>query len=71
MIRRLALNTIPERANKVVDETFGTEVSKKYYSNVWAFLPTSVIKHLKIGTYRAVDVLDEKTEFPEIRGKII
>ncbi|MFO1101417.1 MAG: hypothetical protein U1E20_00770 [Methylocystis sp.] len=71
MIRRLALNTTPENANRIVDETFSAASSKKYYSHVWAFLPTSVIKHLSIGTYRAADIFGEKTEFPEIRDRII
>ena len=71
MIRRLALNTTPENANRIVDETFSAAASKKYYSHVWAFLPTSVIKHLKDGTYMAADVFGEKTEFPEIRARII
>lgn len=72
MIRRLALNTTPENANKVVDETFSSASSKKYYSHVWAFLPTSVINHLgKRNFYSAADIFREKTEFPEIRDKII
>ena len=71
MIRRLALNTTPEKANRVVDELFGAASSKKYRSHVWAFLPTSVIKHLRDGTYRVADVFGEKTEFPDIRDQII
>ncbi len=71
MIRRLALNTTPENANRIVDETFSSASTRKYYSHVWAVLPTSVINHLKIGTYRAADIFGEKTEYPEIRNRII
>src|SRR5262249_24235990 len=49
MIRRLALNTTPEIANRAVDEVFGKAPSQKYRSHVWALLPTSVIKHLEGG----------------------
>jgi tetratricopeptide (TPR) repeat protein len=71
MIRRLALNTTAANANKIVDETFNSAPSKKYYSHVWAVIPTSVIKHLKDGTYMALDVFDTQTEFPKIREQII
>ena len=71
LIRRLALNTTAENANRVVDEFFSTAPSQKYRSRVWAFLPTSVQKHLKNGTYTATDVFGEKTEFPYIRDQII
>jgi uncharacterized protein YecT (DUF1311 family)/tetratricopeptide (TPR) repeat protein len=71
MIRRLALNTTPENANRVVDETFGSATSKKYYSHAWAFLPTSVINHLRKQTYWSADVFNKNTEFPNIRDKII
>jgi tetratricopeptide (TPR) repeat protein len=71
MIRRLALNTTTENANKVVDEVFGSASSRKYYSHIWAFLPTSVIKHLRDGTYMSFDVFGDKTEFPGIRDQII
>jgi tetratricopeptide (TPR) repeat protein len=70
MIRRLALNTTPEIANRAVDEVFSAAPRQKYRSHVWALLPTSVIKHLKSGTYMAIDVFGEKTEFPAIRDKI-
>jgi hypothetical protein len=69
--RRLALNTTAENANRVVDEVFGAASSHKYRSHVWAFLPTSVIKHLKNGTYTVTDVFGEKTEFPDIRDQIV
>jgi hypothetical protein len=71
MIRRLALSTTPEIANRAVDEVFGKAPSQKYRSHVWALLPTSVIKHLGGGAYMAVDVFGEKTEFPAIRDGII
>jgi hypothetical protein len=71
MIRRLALNTTPEIANKAVDEVFGAAPGQKYRSRVWALLPTSVIKHLQAGAYTAIDVFGEKTEFPAIRDRII
>jgi hypothetical protein len=71
MIRRLALNTTPEIANRAVDEVFGAAPSQKYRSHVWALLPTSVIKHLQAGAYRAIDVFGEKTEFPAVRDRII
>lgn len=71
MVRRLALNTAPEIANKAVDEAFGAAPSQKYRSHVWALLPTSVIKHLQAGTYMAVDVFGEKTEFPQIRAGML
>jgi hypothetical protein len=71
MMRRLALNTTPEIANKAVDEVFGKAPGQKYRSHVWALLPTSVIKHLKGGAYMAIDVFGEKTEFPAIRDAII
>ncbi len=71
MIRRLALNTTSENANKIIDETFNSASSKKYYSHVWAVIPTSVIKHLKDGTYLALDIFDNQTEFPKIREQII
>jgi hypothetical protein len=71
MVRRLALNSTAETANKVVDEVFSAPSSQKYRSHVWAFLPTSVIKHLKNGTYTVTDVFGEKTEFPDIREQIL
>jgi tetratricopeptide (TPR) repeat protein len=74
MTRRLALNTSPENANVVIDKLFAavsSESQKKYYSHVWALLPTSVINHLRAGTYTAADVFSDKTEFPEIRNKIL
>lgn len=71
MIRRLALNTTVENANRVVDEFFSGAPSQKYRSRVWAFLPTSVINHLKDRAYTATDVFNEKTEFPNIRDRII
>ncbi len=71
MIRRLALNTTPDNANTIVDKVFSNATDKKYYSHVWAFLPTSVINHLALGTYRAADLFDENTEFPDIRSQII
>ncbi|MBG0802204.1 hypothetical protein IYW40_12060 [Methylocystis sp. H4A] len=71
MVRRLALNTTPDKANRIVDEIFRSAPIKKYHSHAWAVLPTSVINHLKMGTYRAVDVFGEKTEFPEIRDQIM
>ena len=71
MIRRLALSTTPENANRVVDRTFGSAGNRKYYSHIWAFLPTSVIKHLAKNVYMAIDVFGENTKFPEIRSKII
>jgi tetratricopeptide (TPR) repeat protein len=71
MIRRLALNTTVENANRVVDEVFSGAPSQKYRSHVWAFLPTSVINHLKDRAYTATDVFNEKTEFPNIRDRII
>jgi hypothetical protein len=55
-VRRLALDTTEENANKVVDEFFAFHQSKKYRSHVWAYLPTSVIKHLRDGKYMAVDI---------------
>jgi len=71
MVRRLALNTTPEIANKAVDEALGAAPASKYRSHVWALLPTSVIKHLKTGAYMAIDIFGEKTEFPTIRDRII
>lgn len=71
MIRRLALNTTAKNANRVVDEVFSSAPSQKYRSHVWALLPTSVIKHLKDGTYMAADVFGENTEFIDIREQII
>jgi hypothetical protein len=71
MIRRLALNTTPEIANRAVDEVFGAAPGQKYRSHVWALLPTSVIKHLQAGAYMAIDVFGEKTEFPAVRDRII
>jgi tetratricopeptide (TPR) repeat protein len=71
MVRRLALDTTEENANKAVDEVFSSAPSKKYYSHIWAFLPTSVIKHLRDGKYMSIDIFGEKTEFPNIRDQII
>lgn len=71
MIRRLALNTTSENANRIVDETFNSAASRKYYSHVWAVIPTSVLKHLRDGTYMALDIFESQTEFPKIRGEII
>ncbi|MCP4314783.1 MAG: hypothetical protein GY789_01765 [Hyphomicrobiales bacterium] len=71
LIRRLALNTTPEFANSVVDRVFDRPGNRKYYSHVWAFLPTSVIKHLGKNVYSAVDVFGENTEFPEIRSRML
>ena len=71
LIRRLALNTTAENANRVVDEVFSSTPSQKYRSHVWAFLPTSVINHLKNRKYTVTDVFGEKTEFPNIRDQII
>ena len=71
MVRRLALNTTPEIANRAVDEVFGEAPGQKYRSHVWALLPTSVIKHLQDGAYMAIDVFGEKTEFPAVRDRII
>lgn len=70
MTRRLALNTTPELANAVVDRVFASEADVKYRSHVWAYLPTSVIKHLRDGTYQAVDIFGAATEFPDIRDGI-
>lgn len=71
MIRRLALNTTAKDANRVVDEVFSSVPSQKYHSHVWALLPTSAIMHLSGGKYMAADVYGEKTEFPDIRDRII
>ena len=71
MIRRLALNTTAKNANRVVDEVFIAAPSQKYRSHVWAFLPTSVMKHQQNGTYTVTDVFGEKTEFPNIRDQIV
>jgi tetratricopeptide (TPR) repeat protein len=70
-VRRLALDTTEKNANKVVDEFFASSQSQKYRSHVWAYLPTSVIKHLRGGTYMAVDIFGEHTEFPQIREQIV
>ncbi|PHR87063.1 MAG: hypothetical protein COA78_37445 [Blastopirellula sp.] len=71
LIRRLALSTTPDKANVVVDRTFGVAGNRKYYSHIWAFLPTSVINHLSTMAYTAVDVFGKNTEFPEIRAQMI
>ncbi|MDE5446384.1 hypothetical protein GWG65_34490 [Bradyrhizobium sp. CSA207] len=71
MIRRLALNTTPEIANRAVDEVFGAAADQKYRSHIWALLPTSDLRHLHAGVYMAIDVFGEKTEFPAIRERII
>lgn len=70
LARRLALNTTPEVANRAVDEAFSAQ-GQKYRSHVWALLPMSVIKHLQAGTYMAIDVFSERTEFPAIRDSIV
>jgi tetratricopeptide (TPR) repeat protein len=71
IIRRLALDTTEENSNKVIDEVFRSAPSKKYYSHIWALLPTSVIKHLRDGTYMSIDIFGEKTEFPKVRDQIV
>jgi len=70
-VRRLALDTTEINANKVIDEFFASARSQKYHSHVWAYLPTSVINHLRDGTYMAFDIFGENTEFPHIREKIV
>ena len=69
-VRRLALDTTEADANKIVDEVFVSNSTLKYRSHIWAFLPTSVIKHLRNGTYLSDDIFGERTDFPEIREKI-
>lgn len=69
--RRLALDTTEKNANKVVDEFFASALSQKYRSHVWAYLPTSVIKHLASGTYLSVDTFGPNTEFPYVREQIV
>ena len=70
-VRRLALDTTEKNATKIVDEFFASSQSQKYRSRVWAYLPTSVIKHLRDGTYMAMDVFGDNTEFPHIRDQIV
>jgi hypothetical protein len=70
-VRRLALDTTEKNANKVVDEFFASSQSQKYRSHVWAYLPTSVITHLRAGTYMALDIFGESTDFPHIREQIV
>jgi tetratricopeptide (TPR) repeat protein len=70
-VRRLALDTTEKNANRVVDEFFSSSPSQKYRSHVWAYLPTSVIKHLRDRTYLAVDIFGEETDFPQIREQIV
>ncbi|WP_316224869.1 MULTISPECIES: hypothetical protein [unclassified Bradyrhizobium] len=70
-VRRLALDTTEKNANRVVDELYASGGSQKYRSHVWAYLPTSVIKHLRNGTYMAFDIFGQNTEFPQIRDRIV
>jgi hypothetical protein len=71
MIRRLALSTTAETANRAVDDMLGAGPGQKYRSHVWAVLPTSVINHLKDRTYRIADVFGDNTEFPDVRNQMV
>lgn len=71
VVRRLALDTSESRANKIVDDFYASSPSQKYRSHIWAYLPTSVIKHLGNGTYMSVDIFSQNTEFPRVREQIV
>src|ERR1700674_1549851 len=68
--RRLALDTSPTAANKLLDQIFDKSRSNKLRSHVWSLLPTGAIQRLAQNNYSLLDFYGPKTRHPEIRHSI-
>jgi tetratricopeptide (TPR) repeat protein len=69
--RRLALETSTDVADRVLSRAFEKSPSKKLYSRVWAILPGGTIDHIAAHEHWMLDIYGPKTEYPQIRQKIL
>jgi hypothetical protein len=67
---KLALNTSIAIANRVLDEVFAQEASKKLYSHVWAALPLNAVDRLAKGEFSRNDIYGPDSHYTQVRDDI-